>query len=74
MIGYKTKAIQLFHTTVHSLMIGQCGPKHVRVATCEHPGNYKELFASVGLDCNKVNIFINSRSKFSFSVAVADLH
>ena len=39
---------KLFYTTVHSLIMGQQGPKHVGFCTLKHYCNYKEVCAFVG--------------------------
>jgi len=47
-IGDDSKVKQLFYATVHSLMMGQWGQKHVGVDVLRHYCNSNELYAFVG--------------------------
>ena len=46
--GNDRRVGRLFCATVHCLMMGQLGPKHVRVCIEEHYGNSTEVRAFVG--------------------------
>lgn len=51
-IGDERRVGRLFYTTVHYLMMGQMGPKHVAICLLKHYGNCKEECPFVGLRCN----------------------
>ena len=56
--GDDKKVKRLLYTTVHYLMMGQWGPKHVAVDVLQHYCNSNELCAFVGLQCGNFPIFL----------------